>query len=417
MIITSILLAAFALLLWFIADMNYALRRNKRRAELGAHGEWKALNVEFESALKCRRPMLLLFERFVTAGLLETRYALHLSNQGDQDRALALADRALTKANRWRPNWGRLIATPAQDRQIILTTRGHILCRMGRYADALKSAALAKSLDPSAPMPKLVEGLIYFYQGDLEAALRCGEMMINTTPANDAARALISAAKSLNGRFQEAIDVMDYQPVNAAAFFSREQLELMQSDHHSHELVLAMHREVAGVFRPTKFLAIADVCLDSGDTKNMELALDRAETELGGNPEVRQMYYRLRACWWALKGDAVKAEENLAQARTLTHEFPSRSSRYETHRTAGKVALTLGGFEEARTQFLFALDLALHPLEKHTTRYWLARAAEACGHAQAAVALLSAVANDAFNTWMTAEAANRLKKNKNATVN
>jgi len=405
-----ILAGPLALLLWFIADMNYSLRRGKRRAELGARGDWKALNVDFENALKCRRPMLLLFERFVTPGLLEARYSLHLSNQGDQDRALALADRALIKANRWRPTWGPLIATPAQNRQIILTTQGLILCRMGRYADALQSAAFAKSLYPSAPMPNLVEGLVYFHQGNLEAALRCGEMLINTQPANDAARALICGAKSLNARFQEAIEVMDYQPVNAAAFFSREQLELMQSDRHSQEVVLAMDDEVAGVFRPAKFLAIADVCMDAGDTRNMGVALDRAETELGGNPEVRQMYYRLRACCWALKGDAAKAQENFAQARTLTDQFPSRSSRYETHRTAGKVALVLGRCEGARTQFLAALDLALHPLEKHTTRYWLGRSAEACGHAEEAVSLLSAVADDAFTTWMSADATNRLKK-------
>jgi len=405
-----ILAGALALLLWFIADMNYSLRRSKRRAELGARGDWKALNVDFESAMKRRRPMLLLFERFVTPGLLEARYALHLSNQGEQDRALGLADRALAKANRWRPTWGSIVASPAQNRQMILTTRGHILCRMGRYADALQAAASAKSLAPAAPMPKLVEGLVYFYQGNLEAALRCGEMVINTQTANDAARALICGAKTLNARFQEAIDVMDYQPVNAAAFFSREQLELMESNHNSQQVVLAMDREVAGVFRPTKFIAIADVCLEAGDTQNMAVALDRAETELGGNPQVRQMYYRLRACCWALQGEVAKAEDNLAQARTLTDEFPSRLSRYEMHRSAGRVALLLGRCGEARTQLLAALDVALHPLEKHTTRYWLGRSAEASGHAEEAVSLLSAVANDAFTTWMSADAANRLKR-------
>jgi tetratricopeptide (TPR) repeat protein len=358
--------------------------------------------------------MLRLFERFVTPGLVEARYALHLSNQGDQERALALADRALTKANQWRPTWGPLPATPAGDRQMILTTQAHILCRMGRYTEALRSAALAKSLHPPAPMPTLVEGLVYFYQGNLEAALRCGEMAINTQPANDPARALICRAKTLNGRFQEAIDIMEYQPVNAAAFFSRDQLEVMHSNRTSHEVVLAMDREVAGVFRPTQFIAIADVCLDAGDTKNMEVALGRAETELGGHPEVRQMYYRLRACCCALNGDAAKAEDNLAQARTLTNEFPSRSSRYEMHRAAGRVALLLGRREEARTQFIAALDLALHPLEKHTTRYWFGRSAEACGRAEEAVSLLSATANDAFTTWMSADAANRLKKSSAA---
>jgi hypothetical protein len=95
-----ILLLPVALLLWFIADMNYSLRRSKRRAELEARGDWNALNVAFEKALKCRRPMLLLFERFATPGHLEARYASHLSKQGDEDRALSLVDRALAKAIR-----------------------------------------------------------------------------------------------------------------------------------------------------------------------------------------------------------------------------------------------------------------------------------------------------------------------------
>jgi hypothetical protein len=108
------------------------------------------------------------------------------------------------------------------------------------------------------------------------------------------------------------------------------------------------------------------------------------------------MYYRLRACCWALKGEAARAEQSLAQARTLTDEFPSRPSRYEMHRVMGKVALLLGRREEARTQFLAALGLALHPLEKHTTRYWLGLAAEACNHPEEAVPLFSAVVNDGF---------------------
>lgn len=353
--ILAFLPAAVALLLWFVADMNYALRRSKRRAELGARGDWKALNGEFEKALKCRRPMLLLFERFVTPGLLEARYALHLSNQGHDDRALDLVERARAKANRWRPTWGPMFATPAQNRQIILVTRGHILCRMGRYAEALESATLAESLNGSSPMPKVVQGLVHFYQGNLEATLRCGEAVINSQRANDVARAILCGAKTLNGRFQEAIDLMNYQPINATAFFSREQLQMMLADQKSHEVVLAMDREVAGVFRPARFLGIADVCLEAGDEQHMQEALDRAEGELGGHPQLRQMYYRLRGCCWAFKGDGGKAEENLSQARKLTDEFPSRSFRYEMHRSAGRVALLLGRCEEARSNLLAAL--------------------------------------------------------------
>src|SRR5690242_12586574 len=87
-------------LLWFAADMRFAQRWSLKRAELGAQGNWRELNAHFESGLKCRRPMLLLFQRFVIPGLLEADYALHLSNQGQHERALVLVEKASRQSSR-----------------------------------------------------------------------------------------------------------------------------------------------------------------------------------------------------------------------------------------------------------------------------------------------------------------------------
>src|ERR1700757_2688173 len=87
-------------LLWLIADMRFAQRWGLKRAELRAQDKCRELDEHFQVGLKCRRPMLLLFHRFVVPGLLEADYALHLSNQGEHERALKLAEQGSKKAAR-----------------------------------------------------------------------------------------------------------------------------------------------------------------------------------------------------------------------------------------------------------------------------------------------------------------------------
>ncbi len=199
-----------------------------------------------------------------------------------------------------------------------------------------------------------------------------------------------------------------YEPSNALDFFSPEQLQQVTKDELGKGLVLAMDREAAGVFRPGRYLGIAQVCLEAGDADNLEQALDRVAAELGSHPVVAHIYYRVRACCCALKADAPGAENNLEQARALANEVPSRSAKYETHHFAGRAYWLLGRSEAALAELHTAGQLALHPLEKHSTNYWLARAADAAGHGREAARLFSLVAADGFNTWMRADAEARL---------
>ena len=126
------------------------------------------------------------------------------------------------------------------------------------------------------------------------------------------------------------------------------------------------------------------------------------------HPVVEHIYRRLRACCCAAKADAAGAEDNLAGARRLAEEVPSRSAKYETHQGAGRAYLLLGRNEAALAELQAAVQLALHPLERHSTNYWLARAAEAAGHRQEAARLLTLVTADRFDTWMCADARARL---------
>src|SRR5262245_17409528 len=118
----SIPIIAVIGLLWFLADIKFAQQWSLKRAELGAQDRWRELNAHFESGLKYRRPMLLLFQRLVIPGALEADYALHLSNQGEHERALMLAQKASRSAAR-RPAL-HIAVLPAE---------ATILLRLGRY--------------------------------------------------------------------------------------------------------------------------------------------------------------------------------------------------------------------------------------------------------------------------------------------
>src|SRR5580765_6789948 len=110
-------------LAWFTADLNYSRRWSLRRAELGAKKEFRELNAHFESGL--RRPWLLFFRRWYAPGLLEADYALHLSKQGENEKALSLLLKASSKAAK-RPAV-QLLVLPAQ---------ALVFHRLGRYDEA-----------------------------------------------------------------------------------------------------------------------------------------------------------------------------------------------------------------------------------------------------------------------------------------
>ena len=120
------------------------------------------------------------------------------------------------------------------------------------------------------PSADLVDGIIALNLGRIEASLMLGQRAINDPRAKDAARALVSGALTLQGRFQEALDVLVYEPATASAFFAPEALQQVSRDKLGRSLVMAIDEEVAGIFRPAQYLGIAQVCLGAGDVEHLE---------------------------------------------------------------------------------------------------------------------------------------------------
>jgi len=403
---------------WFLADLKYSIAWSKKRSELSSAGKWKELNTHFEKALKTKRPFLRLFERLVMPGVVEVDYGLHLYNQGRNEEALTLVDKALAKAggraNRhatWEamePELKRLHALRRTMFGMAAVSRTQILNGMGRYDEARASAKLAQTSDTSGAMASMIEGLIELYNGNISEALRLAEKAMKDQKANDASRAMASGALAAKGRFQDAMNVLIYEPGKITAFFEPEELEVVTEDQPGRELVAAMDKDLAGVMQPGRYLGQALVCLEAGDVKNFALALDRAKKVMQAQPAIEHIYVRLRTICCAMQADTTGMETHLARARVLAREIPSRSARYETHLAAGRAYLAMGQNESALSDLEEAAKLALHPLEKHTTNYWRARAAEAAGRSDLAAQCLTAVTEDGFDTWMRADAQRRV---------
>jgi tetratricopeptide (TPR) repeat protein len=388
-----VILGGLGLLQLFVADMSYDRQWSQERADLGAQGKWKELNEHFEGRMRTRRPLLRLFRAIASPGLLEADYAFHLSNCGLNEAGLEWADRAVRKSR-----FRKCLA------EMTLSCRGTILCRLGRYDEARAAAAQAKSLVGNAGFPELVEAMVALYLGNLETALCLARTLLSHPRAKEAARVMVSGVLSLLGRYQQALDMLVYEPSNVQVFFSPKGLRAMTSDEAGQRLVLTMDQELAAITRPAQHLAIADVCLQAEDRENCEHALERAARELKSNLAIQHIYERSRATCCAMGGDVLGTEQHLALARQLADEFPSRSAKYETHQAAGRSYLLIGRPEAAVVEFRAAAQLALHPIEKHSTNYWLARATEAAGDLEAAACLYNRVTADHFDTWMSADA-------------
>lgn len=397
LIILIVVLSIIALGYWFIADLKFTMNWSRERAELGAAGKWDELNTRFEKRLKCKRPLLLIFEALMIPGANEADYAMHIYLQGQHEKALQLVDRAAKKA-----------ARKPMMLSIIYVSRAQVLIGLGRYEEARQAAAQAKSLNPAMEMADVMEAMADLNNGLLDSVLARMQRPIDDPACRDTASALASTALSLKGCFQEAVNALLHEPTSFPEFLSEEELEVVTETDDGRKTVAATDKHMASVTKPALHIGVAQACLEAGDVTNFGLALDKAKAVLKPNPGMVHIYHRLRALHCALNGDAQGTESNLSQARDIVKSWPSRSAKYEIHLATGRAQLILGQPSTALSELRQAIQVALHPLEKHTTNYWLGRAAEAANQPEEATRHYNALIAQNFDTWMTTDARQRL---------
>jgi hypothetical protein len=299
------------------------------------YGSYQLFNAHFESGLKCRRPMLLVFQRLVIPGALEADYALHVSNQGEHERALVLAQRA-----------SRLSTKRPALHIAVLPAEATVLVRLGRYEEAKAVIGLGRNLLASAALAELAEkqadlaggivmqeGIMELNLGHLDAALKLG-FEASAGKITDPARALISGVLTAKGRFKEALEVLVYEPSDFYKFLetipppfgSQEEtpLELLSKDKLFEQTAEKINEELASVFGPAVHMGRALVFLEAGDAENLGVELAHTESKLKSHQIMEHIFVRTRAFWHAMVGNLAGVEADLARTRQLAAEKPAQ---------------------------------------------------------------------------------------------
>jgi tetratricopeptide (TPR) repeat protein len=370
-------------------DLKFWQKWSLKRAELSVQDKWKELNEHFEKMLRCRRPMLLWFRRRYLPGSLQAEYALHLSNQGENERALVLAQKASLTARKRPLNYMAVVPVEAM-----------ILSRLGRYDEATEAvrrgramladpalAAIVKTNPSVAAFLIQQEGMIEYNLGHLEVAINLGREAA-AADLSDAARALISGALTAQGRFREALQVLAYQPSNFYDFLGglpslpefqdQPALELLEKSELFRKTAEKINEEASAIFAPAVHLTQALVFLEANDAEKLGAALEQTHAKLKSNRIMEHIFVRTRACWHGMKGNRTGLEADLARTHELAAMEPSsRSAKYETHLGCGRAYFLVGDYVKAVAELQGATKHSLHPMERQVANYWLARASQA----------------------------------------
>lgn len=391
---------AVGVLAWFAADMRFILKSSQRKNQLSIEGRWGELDQYFERASKTYRPFVWLHRHCLLPGAVLGQYALFLFNQGRLDEALANVNQAIRQIES-KPRIFRSIHRFETFRILCsaLRARTLILTGLGRYGEARENDARLQQLTGSKA-PNAASALLEFYCGHLDEALAQALAVPPGDKQYDPMRAVTVLALCMKGEFDKSIQALVYEPGDISKFYSPAGLKVMNESSEGPKLIELQRRKLAGVFQPARLILLAQVYIAKEEFENADCALDQAEKSLGPEPGIQASYCRHRACSLAAQGKATEAETYIERMRTIVKQLPKRSLLWETHFAAGQSYLYLGRFNDALTELIKAQQSVLHPVEKHSTAYWIARAHEAAGNRNEAIPYYQLVAADTIPSWM-----------------
>ena len=407
-------LAAIGVLAWFALDMRSILRASQRKNQLSIEGRWKELDEHFKRTSNTWRPFARLQSRYLLPGTIQVQHALFLYKQGRFEEALTKVDQAI----RWlkgKPQIFRSIHRSATFKTLCgaLKTRTLIFAGMGRYDEARQTAAELKQMGGSDTSPNSSLALLEFHCGQLDEALSLAQAVSREDAQFDAMRGIAALVLCAKGEFDQAIQSLMYEPGDVSRFYSPEGLKLVSGSPEGARLIELQNKKLAGVFQPARLIILAKVHIARKDFSNADLALDQAEKKLGPEPGIQMSYCRYRACSLAAQGKAAEAQDYIQRMQAIVKQLPKRSLRWETHFATGQSYLYLERFGDALTELAGAQQLALHPIEKHSTAYWIARTHGAAGDGHKAIPYYQTVAADPIPSWMRKNAIEVLAEQKN----
>lgn len=399
-------IAAIGLLGWLAMDMRSILKAGQRKNQLSIEGRWKELDEHFERMSNSWRPFVRLHDRYLLPGNFLTQHALFLYNRGRFEDALAKVELAIQRLKNKPQIFKSIHKSATLGTQCgALKARTLILTGMGRYDEARSASAELASLEQSARSSNPPLALLEFSCGRLDETLALTQAVTPKDPQYDSMRVITALALSMKGEFDQAAEALLYEPGDMTKFYTPENLKLVSGTPEGARLIELQNKKVAGVFPPARLIVLAQVNISREDFKAADLALDQAEKKLGPEPGIQFSYCRHRASSLAAQGKSAEAENHIQRMRAIVQELPKRSLLWETHFSAGRCHTYLGRFDDAFVEFKKAQQFILHPIERHSTNYWIGRICEAMGDQSNAIPFYQAVVADGIPSWMRKKAA------------
>lgn len=398
-----------ALIAWFAWDMRSILKASQHKNELSIEGDWEGLERLYQKADKPYRPFVWLHRRYLMPGTNTAQYALFLYQHGRLEEALAKVDEAIRQIDR-KPRIFRFIH---RDRTFTtlcsaFEARTLILTGLGRHHEARETGAqLQRIAGPESRFGGAI-ALLDYNCGFIDEALAQARAVPRGHKQYDAMRGLTIKVLCMKGQLDEALQEAFYTPSDATTTLSPQDLATLSAVREGAKLIELKNKKLAGIYQPARLIMMAQVYIAREEFAKADLALDEAEKTLGAEPAIQAAYCRYRANSLAAQGRATEAEGYIARLRTMAQQIPKRSRLWEIHSAIGRSYMYLRRYGDALSEYTEAQRHVLHPLEKHVTTYWLARANEAAGERREAARCYQAVAADAIPSWMQKEAAKAL---------
>ena len=277
------------------------------------------------------------------------------------------------------------------------------LADLGHYDDARGLAARSRSLGRTEGAD-VADARTLLVQGRLDEASECG-LRAAVHPRGHLGRVIASQALHCKGESRAALELLLDRPPDVRVHYAEESLRRIERSGSARSL-LELHQKLwAGIVEPLRFLNAAIIYSDLGDLPALRFSLDQAAGTMGGHPGLRSMHRMLEASLFAQEGDGPAAERCLQEGREILAGPTTRGQKADFLRWAGRTLTRLGRWDAAQAELDAAMAIAIHPLEKHTTRFWMARLCEARGAGEKAAELYRSVAADGIPSRYAAEAA------------
>ncbi|MEX2216136.1 MAG: hypothetical protein WD768_18640 [Phycisphaeraceae bacterium] len=338
-------------------------------------------------------------------GVLELQFAEDLYNFGRLDDAMVIVERAASRCCK------------ARHRFLVIDLRAKIHLALEHYDKVSEAITSLYANEEGKPLAQALEATLAFYMGDLPRALSLAETLADL-PATEANVGILKASSVcfLLGRFDDALAWARHQAVDAITLLDEKTRKRLLATRHGRKIVDGIREQYAATVGPSRYYAAMRVHLHRNEIDQAEAAFHAAVKARGdehmSHPWVQHEHDAHGAILAAARGDEPTARLHAQQMNRTASIVRSPYITYANALDRAIIDFKLGHFSEAVRACGEAFDAAIHPLQRHESTYWLARATTAAGDKDAARDAFKRLLEDHIETRMRDEAKHALQSSE-----